>query len=553
MGLKVGAQAIERPIHDAHFLQVGIGADHIFRVRAGPALGAPDERQLLAFIQAARILRMGPVHQIDKRGDGPSVLKHHGSCALQIDTGHLLAGPERIHDCLAILFGDAEAHAAARTSPVQAQHKPGIYLGAPVNPGIDAKRPVHARHARRPALPIGKVRSPHQRSVAEYPQGARFFLISPRFFFIIHCGKPDPILVQDCLALGFSGPAGGGSDPVKRFGLLSSLPDNVKTGNVCVRTLAITLVALCALWSAAWYGFVQFADKRIAGGRILSPESPVTVQCDDHAISGFPFRLEVQCRDLQVAEAAGGGTALQAVRIVASAMSPGRIIADLKAPLEFKPGPGEAPLKSDWQGGQASLSVGLRGFRAGEVGFQAFSLSHILGSVVASAWKGSVSPATNGPGSALNLEIDDLVVEFAAGAMAAPSIQAAMLISEPPPVLAGLMNRRAWQAFDRDLEIPDLIARIDFGGPALTAAGNLKIAPDGLLSGAVSISIRDLAGLQVLIETWPASVSRFAGPVIGALLTLGSVSGGDARLGLVIRNGIVAAGPLPIGRIPPLR
>ena len=86
------------------------------------------------------------------------------------------------------------------------------------------------------------------------------------------------------------------------------------------------LVALAVIWTGLWFYAASAAETAIAGWRAREAKSGRTYECGSQSISGFPFRIEVQCTK-PVVEWRGKGTQL----VAAQGRRPGDAGANLPA------------------------------------------------------------------------------------------------------------------------------------------------------------------------------------------------------------------------------
>jgi hypothetical protein len=146
--------------------------EDIIEICPGSAMTLAYQMQLALEVEPPRILRMTSIDKIDKRGDGPFRARRKGDPAhgLAVDHGDLLAPPQVFDGRVASRRGDAIGDAAAGAAKIEAEYQARPFRRAPVNEGIDAKRPVQAGQARRDALQVLESGAPHQGAVAENPE-----------------------------------------------------------------------------------------------------------------------------------------------------------------------------------------------------------------------------------------------------------------------------------------------------------------------------------------------------------------------------------------------
>ena len=114
---------------------------------------------------------------------------------------------------------------------------------------------------------------------------------------------------------------------------------------------------------------------------------------------------------------------------------------------------------------------------------------------------------------------------------------------------------RAWIAAGGTAHIDRL--HFAAGGAVADADGELTVAPDGLLSGRLNVRLSNPDAFVALAEAIKPGAAKQAGKilaVVSALTVPVDTPDGPARqTTLVIRNGFVSIGILPVGAIPPIR
>jgi hypothetical protein len=121
--------------------------------------------------------------------------------------------------------------------------------------------------------------------------------------------------------------------------------------------LAFVLV-LAAGWSVFWFYAAARAEAVLAAWRQREASAGRHYQCLDQSIGGYPFRIEVQCRD-PAADFSGNDPPLAFKArhvIVASQLSqPDLLIAELEGPLTLSLPDASDALVAQWKLAQASL------------------------------------------------------------------------------------------------------------------------------------------------------------------------------------------------------
>lgn len=112
-------------------------------------------------------------------------------------------------------------------------------------------------------------------------------------------------------------------------------------------------------WTAAWFLIRDRAESEIDAALAREVNAGRRWTCAERRIGGFPFRIEVSCRNLSLARADGMTLDLGAARAVAQVYQPRHVIAEVAGPLRLQDGP--IAVTGEWRRLAASLrGVGRR-------------------------------------------------------------------------------------------------------------------------------------------------------------------------------------------------
>ena len=358
----------------------------------------------------------------------------------------------------------------------------------------------------------------------------------------------------------------------------------------------VGLVLLAAGWSGFWYFSAAKAQASLDEWRSREANAGRVYRCDEESFGGFPFRIELQCRNPLV-EDRGTATTLRAgeLKAVAQVWDPTLLIGELSGPMTVAPLGGEPTMTMKWTLAQTSLrglpvSSQRVSFVVDKPGFATSD-----GSALASAdhmeihvRRGADSTPEN---PALDFALD--FTHFASPSMGSyASVPTDAHITgvlrglgdfSPKPVAARL---RELQAANGRFELTD--ARFQQGDLITTAVGAVTLTPRGTLNGEIHLTVINFGKLlQVLgvdrmiaqvmpqanIDKLAPSLDRLV-PGLGNMLrgNTGAAGGGAAALGaaavggkqtelegqramtllLRLADGVAYLGPLKIGQIPPL-
>ncbi|GGB39708.1 hypothetical protein GCM10011316_09650 [Roseibium aquae] len=316
-------------------------------------------------------------------------------------------------------------------------------------------------------------------------------------------------------------------------------------------------------WSGAWaYGRTVLAGELEAQIGHLA-DGGLHIQCADQAISGFPFRYEVRCSRLSAATPLGATAELGTVQAVALVYNPRHIIFESMGPADLRsPLTGES-LTGQWQLARSSVK------------FSDNSVDQI-DAIIEGPELALASPARELSVKAEKLGLHTRIVETSPGDAEIFLSADAVTSGESPEGLppagfrlhlripdgAGLM---AGQPFvdllrnaDGGLPVELVLASLDAEPSRLEISGALILQPDGHLSGTLTVKVREIEALARYAGLFlppDSALPRTLDSIARSLAQAARASDpdvGEVELPVVISNGSVRAGFLPLGQIPPV-
>ncbi len=273
--------------------------------------------------------------------------------------------------------------------------------------------------------------------------------------------------------------------------------------------LPVALVVVLAFgWSAVWYYAAAAAEAAIAGWREREARLGRVYNCAEQTIGGFPFRIEVRCRELaaelrnsDMQLALKGTDALVAAQIY----QPNLLIGEFTGPLTV----GDLGRSPDFVANWSLAQTSVRGLPGApervSVVFDTPSFnrindgrSHTLVSAKRFELHGRMAdPSADQP-------ITELVLR--AVAATAPGLHAAAadpLDADVTAVLRGLrdFSPKPWAARFRELQaaggqIEIKNARVQQGDTIAVGSGVLGLSPSGRLEGQLALTV---AGIEHLL------------------------------------------------------
>jgi hypothetical protein len=342
---------------------------------------------------------------------------------------------------------------------------------------------------------------------------------------------------------------------------------NRQRGGVWRGWLIGILVLIPVLWVGYWFAAQTIANAAI-DRMTMRPVSGGRIACAGRSLGGFPLRLDFGCTRAAYGDGPEGtgerlSAALGGLRASAPLYWPGHVEANLTSPFVVNAPLSGIAITTTWSDAYTSATAGIDGLKSATATFHSLDFS-----------------TTGGPALPVKALTADL-----AEATAAPAGNNAYRFSASAHVVRVVRHDgREIPAIDSDAEITVLdfggslgtdprarlrawakaggtaqIDRLRFaaGGAIADADGQLTIAPDGLISGTLNVRLSNPQAFVALAEAIKPGAAKDADKilaVVSALTVPVDTPDGPARqTTLVIRNGLVAIGFLPVGMIPPIR
>lgn len=317
--------------------------------------------------------------------------------------------------------------------------------------------------------------------------------------------------------------------------------------------VAIAAAGWTALWATARGRILEEIETRLA----MAAERGVVVACADRSVAGFPFRMELGCREPGLVLRDRGVTvSASALRVVAQVWDPRLLLIEVDGP-----GAGAAAgdeIAAKWRGLRMSLRWSGEGVRRVSVSIDGLDLTARPAGRPATHLVAAHVEAHGRPSGAADHDLD-LAASLAAASLtvgdhrigpptADVAAQATLLDFLPPGPGAPLP---AFAARGGRIEPAKLSLAV--GGITLAGEGRLGLDGEGVLDGMITLVANGLDGLA-------AGGAKDLGPELAAVLTgfalLGKASKDPAapgkRLEMIVDHGSVRIGRVTLGRLPPV-
>jgi len=326
--------------------------------------------------------------------------------------------------------------------------------------------------------------------------------------------------------------------------------------------MAAAVAILVAVWSGGWFVVRGLLDQRIAAELDAIYGRGDRIACAERRIGGFPFRFEIGCLQPVLIDASGLSVSLTRLKAVALVYNPWHVIfeADGPATAGF---PFEGPaLSAKWASALSSIRVAGNGIRKADVAINDLDLT-AAGADFGGLRAGTVGiharPVPDTPNAIEGFaSADALRIEQPDGLAAPVNARMHLRLENGLDLLSGAPLSTLPRDADGSLPIELVLLSLKSEQTEITAAGMLRLAVDGALSGKLDLTIRGIDRADDLLSRLFPPETGIAETLKGTAIAFGTRAqdpdGAEVtRLPLTIDNGALRVGIVPLGiTIPPL-
>lgn len=326
------------------------------------------------------------------------------------------------------------------------------------------------------------------------------------------------------------------------------------SGTLRFKLLLAFALAVVVGWSVLWFVAATVVDRQIHKAQMAAQDAGAMAECVNRSVTGFPFRIEVRCGDGTRAAGDGAMVTVGGATIAALVYDPDRVIAEVASPLTIASAVGPE-VRAEWSLAQASarLDFDAQSLERFDAQVKEAKLSVgggppvTIGGMDAHLRRDPDAPADLG----LAINFHD-VVPVAGGEPVSLALRgrlgdgAALLAGRPEALMAAVASGG----------VPFIVesAMVESGDMRVEATGELMLGADGLIDGVIDLAIagadetlpyldRMTPGASDTVKQLVANVLAFAPET-----AMGERTG--KRLSLVIENGRVKAGIVPLFTVP---
>ena len=324
------------------------------------------------------------------------------------------------------------------------------------------------------------------------------------------------------------------------------------------------VIILFILWFAGWFVFASYADGWVEKAIKRVDQRGIRIECNNRSIKGFPFRIGVNCDDLNISHKRDVYRfETGKLRTAAQLYAPGKIVAEIDGP--FRGWPAGQEITAKWSSFRLFADANLGGgFDLASITTRDLSAQSAPANIdlKQGALHFRPTPEEANTGSTVKsldaaLSASDVVVSSQDSSLPSFNLAADMTLDEGYEDL--IIRRIPLRSILRDgaqLNIRNL-ALITKDGGRIALSGPVEIHEDGLISGQLKIG---LANADQVVAWFRQVDPNLAGPV--KLLSQSIRGGKDGDIGGVVLKTVTVSinrgrprlGFLPIPvEIPPLR
>ncbi len=328
------------------------------------------------------------------------------------------------------------------------------------------------------------------------------------------------------------------------------------------------LVLVPILWIGYWYAAQQIAQaaierattRPIAGGRFA---------CTGQSLGGFPLRLDFGCAHAAYTDGPEGSAgrvsaALGGLQASAPLYRPGYVEATLASPFVIDMPPLGIAITTAWSSADTTATAGIDGLKSASATIHSLDFTSTGGTravpvkaMTASTAQMNIAPAADNAyriaAAASDLQVvplDGRTIPAIDGEATITALDfGASLGNDPGAALFRWLRAGGTARIDH--------LHLAAGNAVADAEGRLTIAPDGLLSGTLNVRFRNPSAFADLAESIRPGSRNDAAKVLAVMAALtvpvNTPDGPARQTTVVIKNGLVAVGILPVGVIPPLK
>lgn len=261
-----------------------------------------------------------------------------------------------------------------------------------------------------------------------------------------------------------------------------------RSGTRRFKVLLVSVLLAIVVWSVIWFIVASIVDRQIERAELMAMEQDAIMVCADRRVTGYPFRVVMQCADGTKIGADGSKVAMSGLRVAAQVYNPSHFIGEVDAPLGIylDDGPHIA-VGFDLAHASAKIDLGSGALRE--------FIAEVLAATIAIG-NASVSVADIDLSIRRDLETpEDLDLGIRVSEVVpAPGLEPANMalrarVGGGAQLLAGESDQLLAQMMESGLPLRISAATLESGDMLVALSGEVRLSPDGLLDGKVDLAV----------------------------------------------------------------
>lgn len=322
---------------------------------------------------------------------------------------------------------------------------------------------------------------------------------------------------------------------------------------IAIAVLVLLLVIAIA-YTGLWFFLANQLRQRVESTTAHLEAEGIVADCGNLAIGGYPFRLAVDCDEINAETGYGAGASLSTAsfRSGASVTNPGHVVSSLDGPVSLA-FPDGRQVEAEWRDMGTVTHFNLSGLDNALMRAIDFTADISTGGGPGAQISSDMMELTaRRRGEDLDLRGHARGVAFSGkglpGELPALDLGYAVAVHDSadylnrPELSPKALRGRAGRITDLRLVLPE--------GPAIVVTGPFEISDGGLISGSFEVAVESLERWR---ETLVLLFPDYRGPIEGAASALSNLAeDGSLTANIEVRQGYVTLGIFPIGRLPPI-
>ncbi|MEX6506922.1 DUF2125 domain-containing protein [Jiella sp. M17.18] len=320
--------------------------------------------------------------------------------------------------------------------------------------------------------------------------------------------------------------------------------------------VVVVALVLAAGLSGAWYYLAAQLDLGVTRALASAKAHGTDISCPNREVFGYPFRLGLSCASVSIDGDRIKATA-GAFHSAAQIYQPNKVVAELKGPLTLDT-PDAPPLDLTWALTQASATFWTQGLDH----FALVSDQPVVALAEPGAAREPLLEASHSETHARRRG-EDLDLAFslrgakvvAPGAPDLPPIDTAtdVTIAGAADWLSGRMPQQSARALMAGRQVTLRSLLVNAGSASGELSGTFSFDAKGRVTGDFEVAVDRPDEIADLVGKAAPQLKSIARSVASAMPFIGRPRNGKTVIKIAARNGMLSAGIIPLGPLPPLQ